>query len=54
VVEFMLAGATAVSLGSSIFQDPQRAIEVVEGLPAAIERAGAASARELTGGLKTW
>jgi dihydroorotate dehydrogenase (NAD+) catalytic subunit len=54
VVEFMLAGATAVSLGSSIFQDPQRAIEVVEGLPAAIERAGAASARELTGALKTW
>lgn len=52
-VEFLLAGAAAVSLGSAIFQEPQRAIELVDGLPDAIRRAGAASARELVGGLRT-
>ncbi|MHB8896087.1 MAG: dihydroorotate dehydrogenase [Candidatus Geothermincolia bacterium] len=52
-VEFLLAGATAVSLGSAIFQDPSRAIAVVDGLPAAIEQAGAQSAPELTGKLRT-
>jgi len=51
-VEFLLAGAAAVSLGSAIFQEPQRAIELVDGLPDAIRRAGAASARELVGGLR--
>jgi dihydroorotate dehydrogenase (NAD+) catalytic subunit len=54
VVEFLLAGATAVSLGSAVFQDPTRALTVVDGLGAAIERAGATSAKELIGGLKTW
>lgn len=52
VVEFMLAGATAVSLGSAIFQDPQRAMAVVDGLPDAVAAAGAGSARELVGGLR--
>ena len=53
VVEFLLAGASAVALGSAIFQDPARAIQIVEGLPGAIQRAGATSVKELIGGLKT-
>lgn len=52
VVEFMLAGASVVALGSSIFQDPTRALLILDGLPAAIEKAGAESARSLTGALK--
>lgn len=52
VVEFMLAGAAAVAVGSAIFQVPRRAIEIVEGLPDAVARAGASSARELIGGLR--
>jgi dihydroorotate dehydrogenase (NAD+) catalytic subunit len=52
VVEFLLAGATAVSLGSAIFHDPTRATAVVDGLPSAIEKAGATSVRELIGGLR--
>lgn len=51
-VEFMLAGASAVALGSAIFQDPTRAISIVEGLPAAVKKAGAETARSLTGALK--
>jgi dihydroorotate dehydrogenase (NAD+) catalytic subunit len=53
VVEFLLAGASAVALGSAIFQDPARATQIVDGLPGAIERAGATSVKELIGGLKT-
>ena len=53
VVEFLLAGASAVAVGSSIFQDPARAMKIVDGLPGAIQRAGATSAKELIGGLKT-
>ena len=53
VVEFLLAGASAVALGTAIFQDPARAIQIVEGLPGAIQRAGATSVKELIGGLKT-
>ena len=52
VVEFLLAGASAVALGSAIFQDPARATQIVDGLPGAIERAGATSVKELIGGLK--
>ena len=52
VVEFLLAGAAAVAVGSSIFHDPSRVLAIIEGLPAAAARSGAQTARELTGGLK--
>jgi dihydroorotate dehydrogenase (NAD+) catalytic subunit len=52
VVEFMLAGAAAVAVGTSTFQDPDRAVRIVEDLPAAIERAGADGPRRLVGALK--
>jgi dihydroorotate dehydrogenase (NAD+) catalytic subunit len=53
VIEFMLAGAAAVSLGTSTFQDPDRATAIIDRLPAAIERAGADSPRRLVGAMKT-
>ncbi|PKQ28712.1 MAG: dihydroorotate dehydrogenase [Candidatus Anoxymicrobium japonicum] len=52
VVEFLLAGATAVSVGSAMFSDPHRAIDIVEGLPGAVTRAGASSIKELIAGMR--
>jgi dihydroorotate dehydrogenase (NAD+) catalytic subunit len=51
VIEFLLAGSTVVSVGTSTFQDPDRAVAIVEGLPGALEAAGANSPRELVGAL---
>jgi dihydroorotate dehydrogenase (NAD+) catalytic subunit len=47
-VEFMLAGASAVQVGSASFRDPLAAIKVVKGLKAYCERKGL-SASGLTG-----
>lgn len=52
VVEFMLAGAAAVAIGTATFQDPDRATTILDELPAAVRRAGADSARSLVGALK--
>jgi dihydroorotate dehydrogenase (NAD+) catalytic subunit len=52
VIEFMLAGAAVVSVGSSTFQDPDRALEILQGLPAALREAGADSPGELVGAMK--
>jgi dihydroorotate dehydrogenase (NAD+) catalytic subunit len=52
VIEFLLAGSTAVSIGTATFQDPDRAARIVEMLPAALEDAGAKSPRELVGAMK--
>jgi dihydroorotate dehydrogenase (NAD+) catalytic subunit len=53
VIEFMLAGATAVSVGSSNFQDPDRALQILQRLPAALQQAGAGGCGELIGAMKT-
>lgn len=53
VVEFLLAGATAVSVGTATFQDPARAAKIVDELPAAVAAAGAGTAAELVGRLRT-
>lgn len=52
VVEFMLAGATAVSVGTATFQDPAAVLRIIKELPAAVSEAGASSAGELTGALR--
>ena len=52
VVEFLLAGATAVAVGTAMFKDPQRPLKILEGLPAALSDAGAASPAELVGALR--
>ena len=51
-VEFILAGATAVSVGTALYVDPTTPIKIVDGLAAYLTRRGLASVRELIGTLQ--
>src|SRR5947209_5252522 len=53
VMEFLVAGASAVQLGTVNFYDPTASARVVEALPAALAQLGAASVREVIGTLRT-
>lgn len=48
-IELMLAGATAVAVGTATFTDPNAAGAVCDGIAAYCERHGFAAAHELTG-----
>jgi dihydroorotate dehydrogenase (NAD+) catalytic subunit len=50
-VELMLAGATAVAVGTATFTSPETAADVTDGIAAYCEKNGFASVRELTGAL---
>jgi len=50
-VEFLLAGATAIQVGTASFVNPRAAIEVVEGLAAYCEEQGC-DAKDLVGALR--
>lgn len=52
-VEFMLAGATAVQIGTSNFVDPTVSLKVINGIAAYCERHGFHHASELVGALET-
>jgi dihydroorotate dehydrogenase (NAD+) catalytic subunit len=52
-VEFILAGASAVAVGTASFVDPSTAVGVVDALPQIVARLGASSVRELVGALTT-
>jgi dihydroorotate dehydrogenase (NAD+) catalytic subunit len=52
VCEFLVAGATAVSVGTVTFQDPTRVLEIIEALPEVLSALGVESPRELTGSLR--
>ena len=52
--QLMLAGATAVAVGTSLFADPYAAIKVRDELAAIADKQGLASVSELTGGVKPW
>jgi dihydroorotate dehydrogenase (NAD+) catalytic subunit len=51
VMEFLVAGASAVQLGTVNFYDPTASMRTVEALPAALELLGAGSVREVVGSL---
>ena len=51
-VEFMLAGATAVAVGTANFVNPRATIEVIEGIKQYCEDEGVKDVKELIGGLK--
>ena len=51
-IEFMLAGATAVAVGTATFSDPSTTTAVYDGIVAYCERYGFKSASELTGALQ--
>jgi dihydroorotate dehydrogenase (NAD+) catalytic subunit len=53
VMEFLIAGATAVQLGTVNFYDPTACVRIVQELPAALESLGASSVPEIIGSLRT-
>jgi dihydroorotate dehydrogenase (NAD+) catalytic subunit len=53
VMEFLVAGASAVQLGTVNFYDPTASVRVVEQLPGALTQLGAASVREVVGTLRS-
>ena len=52
VVEFLLAGATAVAVGTALFVDPTVPIALCNGLADHLQRHGLTSPRQLVGGLQ--
>jgi dihydroorotate dehydrogenase (NAD+) catalytic subunit len=51
VMDFLVAGATAVQVGTANFYDPCVSIKILDALPAALREAGAKSVREVVGTL---
>ncbi len=52
-IEFMLAGAAAVAVGSAIFRDPLAPLRVLEGLESYMRDRGIKNVSRITGGLRT-
>ena len=50
-VEFMLAGATAVSVGTALFVNPTVPLQIIDGLNSYLQKNGMSSVSELVGGL---
>src|SRR5438034_2096457 len=53
VMEFLVAGASAVQLGTVNFYDPTASVRILDGLPGALASLGAASVRDVVGTLRT-
>lgn len=53
-VEMLLAGATALQIGTVLFTDPYAPIKITEGLAAYMDKNGVKSISELTGAMKPW
>jgi dihydroorotate dehydrogenase (NAD+) catalytic subunit len=53
VMEFLVAGATAVQLGTVNFYNPQASMDVLDALPAALAEAGAKCVADVVGTLAT-
>jgi dihydroorotate dehydrogenase (NAD+) catalytic subunit len=53
VMEFFVAGASAVQIGTANYYDPTVTMKLVDALPAALNQAGITSVRELVGTLHT-
>src|SRR6185312_11541115 len=51
-VEYMLAGATAVQVGTATFVQPNAMLDVIDGLTAFCDRKGISRVSELTGAVK--
>lgn len=52
VMEFMVAGASAVQIGTANYYDPTISMRILDALPAALKELGATSAGEVVGTLK--
>jgi dihydroorotate dehydrogenase (NAD+) catalytic subunit len=53
VMEFLVAGATAVQIGTANYYDPTVTMKLVETLPKALAEAGVSSVRDIVGTLQT-
>lgn len=53
VMEFVVAGAAAIQVGTANFFDPTVSMRLLDELPAALSTLGAASVREVTGTIQT-
>ena len=53
-VEMLLAGATALQIGTVLFTDPYAPTKITEGLAAYMDKNGVKSISELTGAMKPW
>jgi dihydroorotate dehydrogenase (NAD+) catalytic subunit len=51
VMEFLVAGASAVQMGTVNFYDPTASVRIAGQLPAALAQLGAGSVREVVGTL---
>ena len=51
-LEFILAGATAVAVGTANFNNPYATVEVVDGIRAYMEKNGIQDIQELIGAVK--
>jgi dihydroorotate dehydrogenase (NAD+) catalytic subunit len=50
-IEFLMAGATAVAVGTANFYEPQTALQVIAGVREFMERKGVADVRQLFGSI---
>ena len=53
VMEFFVAGASAVQIGTANYYDPTVTMKLVDGLPAALLEADATCIRDIVGTLRT-
>ncbi len=51
-IEFMLAGADAVAVGTSTFSNPRGILDIVNGINAYLDRNGHAAVHEIVGGVR--
>ncbi len=51
-VEFLLAGANAVAVGTANFVNPMAAIEVIDGIAKYLEATGIEDVNDITGNVK--
>ena len=52
-MEFLIAGASAIQIGTANYYDPMASIKIIRELPNALDILGAKSIREIVGTLKT-
>lgn len=53
-VEMMMAGATAIQIGTALFSDPYAPVKIVEGLRNYLQEQGIDSITKLTGSVQPW
>lgn len=52
VMEFLVAGASAVQIGTANYYDPQVSMKILDQLPAAVQQLGTAAVRDVVGTLQ--